>query len=85
MTSEAIELDRARALADRLDYFLEEDLVLLTGAAPATIESWRKRHQGPRCVRFGNRYLYPRAFVAEHLANLADAKPAGNFTPKDLL
>lgn len=58
---------RLAQLADRLDCFTEEDLRLLTGTSPATIESWRKRGAGPAYILAGNRYLYPRTAVAEYL------------------
>jgi len=85
MSAASQDIERARQLADRLDCLLEEDLILLTGATSTTVENWRKRHTGPRWVRFGQRVLYPRASVAEHLADLAAARPTSNLTPKDLL
>jgi len=58
---------RIRDLAQSLNCLSEADFCLLADIAPGTAESWRKRRKGPAYVLFGNRYLYPRAGVAEHL------------------
>lgn len=58
---------RLVTLADRLDCLTETDLMLLADVAPSTVEAWRKRGESPSYVRAGNRYLYPRAAVAEWL------------------
>lgn len=52
-------------LAKRLDCFTEDDMMLLTDAAPTTLKQWRKRGEGPSYIRAGNRYLYPCDSVAE--------------------
>lgn len=65
------QLDRLRNLADKLDYLLETDLMLLAKATAGTVEAWRKRGTGPRYVLIGNRYLYPRDAVMEFLADRA--------------
>ena len=59
---------RLEALATSLDVLTEEDLQLLVKAEASTVESWRKRGEGPAYVRAGNRFLYPRTAVAEWLA-----------------
>jgi hypothetical protein len=59
-----------RELAHKLDCFTEADLLLLAKVTPVTAESWRKRGKGPAYLVFGNRVLYPRTAVAEHLQNL---------------
>jgi len=64
------DIDRIRAMADGLDCLLEEDFRLLAAATQGTIEAWRKRGKGPAYIRLGNRVLYPRQAVAEHLASL---------------
>ena len=56
---------RIRDLAQSLDCIAEQDLCLLADITPTTAESWRKRGKGPAYVLIGNRYLYPRAAVAE--------------------
>ncbi len=55
------------ALAERLDCFTEEQLVLLSNTKASTLEAWRKRGLGPSYIRFGRTYLYPRAAVGEFL------------------
>lgn len=65
------ETERLRRMAEALDCLLEEDFRLLAGATQGTIEAWRKRGQGPSYIRLGNRVLYPREAVAEHLKSLA--------------
>lgn len=59
---------RLSVLVDRLDCLTEQDLQLLCDIKDGTEESWRKRGNGPPYVRAGNRYLYPRAGVAQWLA-----------------
>ena len=58
---------RLRVLADRLDYFTEDDFILLTDAAPSTVQAWRKRGTGPDYILIGNRYFYPRDAVARYM------------------
>lgn len=65
------QLDRLRILADKLDYLLETDLMLLAKATAGTVEAWRKRGTGPAYVLIGNRYLYPRKAVMQFLAERA--------------
>lgn len=60
--------DRIRALADSLDCFTEDDLLLLAGITHGTASAWRKRGTGPAYVLVGNRYLYPRTALREFLA-----------------
>ncbi|GAA4854538.1 hypothetical protein GCM10023332_02520 [Luteimonas vadosa] len=64
-------IDRIRRIADYLECFLEEDFRLLAGATQSTIEAWRKRGKGPAYIRLGNRILYPRDAVADHLKSLS--------------
>lgn len=59
-----------RALARSLDCLTEEELGVLAMAEPSTVEAWRKRGKGPDYILFGNRFLYPRAAVYEHLKSL---------------
>jgi hypothetical protein len=69
-TASVHDTERVREMADRLDCFIEEDFQLLAGATANTVEAWRKRGQGPAYILIGNRYLYPRKAVAEHLQSL---------------
>lgn len=63
-------IDLVRHMAERLDCFLDEDFQRLADATPKTVEAWRKRGQGPAYIRLGNRYLYPRAAVAQYLESI---------------
>ena len=68
--SQENEIERIRKMADSLDCLLEDDFRLLAGATQSTVEARRKRGQGPAYIRLGNRVLYPREAVAEHLKSL---------------
>lgn len=70
------EVQRLQILADRLDCVTEDDLSLLAGAKLSTLEAWRKRGLGPAYVRMGNRVLYPRKAVADHLESLTRERAA---------
>lgn len=59
--------ERLRRLAESLDCLTEEEHLLLTGWAPETAKTKRKRGEGPPYVRHGCNYLYPRAQYAEYL------------------
>lgn len=61
------QLDRLRTLADRLDCFLETDILLLAKTTANTLEAWNKRGTGPEYFMLGNRRLYPRQAFAEFL------------------
>lgn len=61
------ETERLRAMADKLDCFIEQDFQLLANSTDNTTEAWRKRGTGPAYIRIGNRYLYPRKSVAKFL------------------
>jgi hypothetical protein len=69
-------MDRLRILADRLDCLIEEDFQLLAEITPGTAEAWRKRRKGPDYIRIGNRVLYPRKAVAQHLDSLTHERPS---------
>ena len=73
---------RIRFLAESLDCICEEDLALLANAKLSTIDAWRKRGLGPSYILFGNRYLYPRKLVANHLETLVRRRGS---SAKDLL
>ena len=64
------QLDRLRALADKLDCLTETDIMLLGKLSQSTVEAWRKRGTGPAYILLGNRYLYPRKAVAKYLEGI---------------
>ncbi len=70
IATNAVEAARVRAIADSLDCITDEDFQLIACITPGTAEAWRKRHQGPEYIRFGNRVLYKRTAVREHLETL---------------
>ena len=70
------QLARLRALADDLDCLTEEDFMLLARVSASTAEAWRKRKKGPPYIRIGNRVLYPKKAVADHLKALAQQRPS---------
>ncbi len=76
---------RLQSLADSLDCLTEEDLQLFAAITPGTAEAWRKRHKGPAFIRIGNRVLYPRKAVADHLATLTRAPATSTATAGSLL
>jgi predicted site-specific integrase-resolvase len=59
-----------RGMAATLECFIEEDFQQLAGATANTVEAWRKRGQGPTCIRLGNRYLYPYSAVAAYFESI---------------
>lgn len=69
-SAQELELDRVRAVAERLDCFIEEDFQALAKATPRTVEAWRKRGMGPAYILLGNRYLYPRKALSSYLETL---------------
>lgn len=72
------EVERLRALADRLDCLTEQDFQLLADATPGTVEAWRKRNQGPDYIRLGNRVFYPRAAVSSFMqGRIRERRPLG--------
>ncbi|NMM15376.1 MAG: hypothetical protein HHJ17_17805 [Rhodoferax sp.] len=66
-----------------MDCLTAEDFYLLAAITPGTAEAWRKRHKGPAFIRLGNRVMYQRKAVADHLATLTRA--AVSTLGKDLL
>lgn len=65
---------RVSALAESLEHLTEDDFSLLAGIKVSTAEAWRKRGKGPAYVLIGNRYLYPRAAIAEYMRGLVRAR-----------
>jgi hypothetical protein len=74
---ETLDDTEGRALARSLDCLTEEELSVLAKAEPSTVEAWRKRGKGPDYILFGNRFLYPRKSVSEHLQTLVRERSRG--------
>jgi hypothetical protein len=56
-----------RALAERLDCIIEDDLATLANVLPSTVIDWRRRGAGPPYVKLGNTVLYPCIHLAAYL------------------
>lgn len=64
-----------RELAHSLDCLTDDELQVLADVKASTTEAWRKRGIGPKYLRFGTVFLYPRAGIAEHLEALVRERP----------
>jgi hypothetical protein len=60
--------DALRALAEKLDAFVEPDLRAVTGWTPATVVSYRKRGV-LESVKVGKHYLYLRQPILERITS----------------
>ena len=84
----AQDMERVRQIADKLDCLTEEDFILFSGATPSTVESWRRRGQGPAYILLGRRFLYPRQALRRYLDSITKERSGktGFAAPgKDLL
>lgn len=61
--------ERIRALAARLGFLTEDEIMELAGYKPGSMETVRKRGDVPPYVRFGNSRLYPVAKASEWLVS----------------
>lgn len=57
-------------LARSLDCLTEAEFILLAKITPLTAQKWRKSGVGPVHILFGNRFLYPRAAIADYFKGL---------------
>jgi hypothetical protein len=71
-------VDEARDAADELALTVgcltENQLALLTGCFPKTLQVWRKEGKGPSWVRLGNEVFYPKAPLQRWLEQQAQEK-----------
>ena len=58
------------ALAAQVHCFDEASLAFLAGVKLSTLNTWRKRGEGPSYCLFGNNYLYPIGGVEAFLASV---------------
>lgn len=65
-----------RQLAESMDCFTEEQHLLMTGWAPDTAKTKRKRGEGPPFIRHGKHYFYPRQAYREYLESRLRERPA---------
>ena len=80
---ERAELQRVREIAAAIGCVVDEDLQLFGRLTTSTIETWRKRGEGPPVCRFGNRYFYPLDGLAEFIKSRVRVPSSPN--PKGLL
>ena len=79
------EQEAVAELARSLDCLTEGDLCRLAKATPATVEAWRKRHQGPDYVLIGNTFLYPRDSLKQLLQSRVRTMRGGAVAAKAVL
>lgn len=73
--SAADDIGQLRELAESMDCFTEEQHLLMTGWAPETAKTKRKRGEGPPFIRHGKHYFYPRQSYQEYMRSLVRERP----------
>lgn len=64
--------DLRRRMADDINCFTAEDLSELAMVKLETLDYWRKHGKGPKSIRFGTAYLYPKSSVIEFISALSE-------------
>ncbi|MNG17964.1 hypothetical protein D3C84_1019880 [compost metagenome] len=59
-------------MADEVKCFTAEDISELAKVKLETLAYWRKHGKGPKPIRFGDAYLYPKISVIEFINGLMD-------------
>ncbi|MGR6496919.1 helix-turn-helix domain-containing protein [Pseudomonas fulva] len=59
-------------MADEVNCYTAEDISELAKVNLDTLAYWRKHGKGPKAIRFGSAYLYPKIAVMEFINNLMD-------------
>lgn len=57
-------------MADEVNCFTAEDISELAKVKLETLAYWRKHGKGPKPIRFGDAYLYPKASLIEFVNGL---------------
>ena len=70
--------DLRRKMADEISCFTAEDLSELAMVKLETLDYWRKHGKGPKAIRFGTAYLYPKSSVIEFVSALLEG-PGDDF------
>ena len=61
-----------RKMADEVNCFTAEDISELAKAKLETLAHWRKHGKGPKPIRFGDAYLYPKILLMVFINGLMD-------------
>lgn len=64
--------DLRRKMADEVNCFTAEDLSELAMVKLETLEYWRKHGKGPKPIRFGAAFLYPKSSVIEFVNAMSE-------------
>lgn len=59
-------------MADEVNCYTAEDISELAKVKLETLAYWRKHGKGPKPIRFGDAYLYPKKSVTEFIGSLMD-------------
>lgn len=77
------EASQVTNLARLVGCFDEEGFAKLAGVKLSTLNTWRKRGQGPEYILLGCNYLYPISGVQRHLTSLIRTR--SNINPRSVL
>ncbi|MFW9087764.1 hypothetical protein ACOI7N_24895 [Pseudomonas sp. P2758] len=67
--------DLRSKMADEINCYTAEDISELAKVNLETLAYWRKHGKGPKPIRFGSAYLYPKNAVMDFISNLMDTDP----------
>lgn len=59
-------------MADEINCYTAEDISELAKVKLETLAYWRKHGKGPKPIRFGDAYLYPKNSVMAFISSLMD-------------
>ena len=59
-------------MADEINCYTAEDISELAKVTLDTLAYWRKHGKGPKPIRFGSAYLYPKNAVMEFVGSLME-------------
>ncbi|MBT0622560.1 hypothetical protein KIH32_01485 [Pseudomonas fluorescens] len=67
--------DLRSKMADEINCYTAEDISELAKVNLETLAYWRKHGKGPKPIRFGAAYLYPKNAVMDFISSLMDTDP----------
>ena len=59
-------------MADEINCYTSEDIGELANVSMETLAYWRTHSKGPKPIRFGSAYLYPKNAVMEFIGSLTE-------------